>query len=62
MAASDGRTDTRQSEDNSDFSRIENTLKTGFILGGFSKKIFQILAKFSRKLHQKKFNGLIFSD
>jgi hypothetical protein len=36
MAASDGRTDTRQSEDNSDFSRIENTLKN---IEGESSKI-----------------------
>jgi hypothetical protein len=35
-----------------EFENLTQPKKTGFILGCFSKKIFQILAKFSRKFHQ----------
>jgi hypothetical protein len=43
MAASDGRTNTRQSEDNSDFSRIENTLKNPALIAGLLPARFFML-------------------
>jgi hypothetical protein len=47
-----------QTQPKTEFENLTQPKKAGFILGCFSKKIFQILAKISRKLHQKKF----FSD